>query len=302
MFRVGCFLFVLFWSVTLFPSCQGSTTGGIIFSTTGGGGSNTNTTTESFTGCGFVNATSALHFNVCITLVFDDNCEMDVVTFVDSVNLFEDSIALSSINQNIKTDLDGNNYYETCREALFPTCSVCTRWSNIIINETVISGCGSIETNCSLITTSFPSVKLGCFQNSDIIAHCFGGCLNHCSFNGECHDGECICTAGFGSPDCSQVVPVECNTNNDCGGSIRGTCENNECVCSSNFGGTNCGEYLVSQDSSPVPDNTYKYVIGFVIPFGALLFGVVGFFLWRRKKQQEMTFSHFSNPDDKMET
>ncbi len=49
-------------------------------------------------------------------------------------------------------------------------------------------------------------------------------CPNYCSKKGICHKGSCLCTSGWGGPDCNTVAPLchySCSTctglaNNQC--------------------------------------------------------------------------------------
>ncbi|XP_071950673.1 teneurin-3-like isoform X2 [Antedon mediterranea] len=66
-------------------------------------------------------------------------------------------------------------------------------------------------------------------------------CLNDCSGNGQCVDGQCKCYPTFTGEDCSKVVKY-CEIDSECGD--NGECLEGHCRCLPGWGGMNCSSEL----------------------------------------------------------
>ncbi|XP_029023544.1 tenascin isoform X3 [Betta splendens] len=94
--------------------------------------------------------------------------------------------------------------------------------------------CGGADGGCC---TSKESKGAGCSIHSE------DECPNHCSDQGRCEDGRCVCFPGYGGPDCSRTdCPGDC--------SHRGSCVSGQCVCDPTFTGPDCSQSRCPHDCS----------------------------------------------------
>jgi len=186
------------------------------------------------------------------------------------------------------------NFFQEVPVCSRPPCKICLQWSNLVLNQTTVAGCGTITFDCGVPIPSYP---LGCFSDSQIAPRCFANCPNSCSFNGICSNGMCQCSNSWTGPDCSMFYN---NCPNSCGGSIRGKCINNACVCNPNFSGNDCSVYATA--SSPSSGPSVVLIVLIVLILLAVIATAAGIGIWLyRRRIRPPTFTPLYADDDETE-
>mmetsp|Transcript_29176 Transcript_29176/g.41055 ORF Transcript_29176/g.41055 Transcript_29176/m.41055 type:complete len:268 (+) Transcript_29176:571-1374(+) len=186
------------------------------------------------------------------------------------------------------------NSNETCNSGQL--CDYCTQWDNLTLSETEASGCGSISYKC-LFGQNFGPYSLGCFQDSEVVAECFGGCENDCSFHGLCNSTTAVCTCdpGWAPPDCSKPVAT---CPNNCSGSTRGVCKNGTCECNPGWSGNDCS--VMTEEQNTESGSWKSVAIGVGVAGGAaLVAGAVGVGYFMKRKNNRGSPDQFQEMSDK---
>jgi len=175
---------------------------------------------------------------------------------------------------------------EMCGEV--SSCSACVRWKNLTLTETKAGGCGTIAFKCFGIT--YKEQSLGCFQDDNVVPHCFGTCPKSCNFQGTCDKGVCVCDSDWAGDDCSK--PNICL--NNCTG--HGRCKNAECHCDATYKGADCSVYLGQstggsdgghETGSSAGKSGPPVAVFVAVPLGIIaVAGVAGGVFWYLKKKR----------------
>jgi len=219
--------------------------------------------------------------DVCTRLIFENcNLKLQIVLVSGSIQvpLTERSYPVKSLNTVFQQDvcIDNNG------------CSVCLKWSNLVLTSTTAGGCGILSFYCGGIPLS--SYPLGCFNDTQIVPACFGTCTNDCSGHGTCNLGTCSCSRGWKGDDCS-TQDLVCPKN--CGG--KGKCNNGVCSCISGYTGADCSELISHKSSSSTTSSSFNpaFVIApLVLVVGVVAIGVVVWYL-KKKRDAQPRFNKF---------
>jgi len=178
----------------------------------------------------------------------------------------------------------------TCVDYLL--CNACLNWTNLVLDETQASGCGTLTLTC--LQTQY-SYSLNCFADNSILPKCFGSCPNNCSSHGTCVTGFCQCDGSYSGDDCSTLpCPADCSGHGTCDSSIG------KCSCKVNYTGSDCSVYSPpsggSSTSGPTNENGSPIIpIVFILAGVVTVIGLVVAVIWYIKKRRAAKMeAHFT--------
>lgn len=99
------------------------------------------------------------------------------ITFENCHSIFR--MVLNNETEILRTETPLSQFKEVFREQencerpiddSFP-CQLCTKWSHLVLNESLAAGCGELNIKC---VTTFGPISLGCFNDTNVIPQCFG--------------------------------------------------------------------------------------------------------------------------------